>query len=73
MSVILAPILEGKLQAWKDWAGKLSGPKVRGFQHSLQSDAPRCLAGGDPGGADGHRALGGPRGRRSHAETRCLG
>ena len=26
MPVILAPILEGKLQAWKDWAGKLRGP-----------------------------------------------
>ena len=27
MSVILAPIVEGKLQAWKDWAGELSGPR----------------------------------------------
>ena len=31
MSVILAPIVEGKLQAWKDWAGELSGPEFEDF------------------------------------------
>ena len=31
MSVILAPILEGKLQAWKDWAGKLSVAEFEDF------------------------------------------
>ena len=31
MSVILAPILEGKLQAWKDWAGELSGAEFEDF------------------------------------------
>ena len=37
MSVILAPIVEGKLQAWKDWAGKLSGPEFEDFnsRHDL--------------------------------------
>ena len=31
MSVILAPIVEGKLQAWKDWAGELSGQEFEDF------------------------------------------
>ena len=31
MDVILAPIVEGKLQAWKDWAGELRGPKFEDF------------------------------------------
>jgi len=31
MSLILAPILDGKLQAWKDWAGKLSGAEFEDF------------------------------------------
>ncbi len=33
MAVILAPIVEGKLQAWKDWAGKLSGPEFEDFNN----------------------------------------
>jgi hypothetical protein len=37
MAVILAPIVEGKLQAWKDWAGELSGPEFEDFnsRHGL--------------------------------------
>ena len=31
MSVILAPILEGKLQAWKDFARELSGREFEDF------------------------------------------
>ena len=27
MAVILAPIVEGKLQDWKDWAGEWNGSK----------------------------------------------
>jgi len=27
MGVILAPIVEGKLDAWKDWIGELNGPR----------------------------------------------
>ena len=33
MSVILAPILDGKLQAWKDWAGELRGPAFEDFNN----------------------------------------
>ncbi len=41
MSVILAPIVEGKVQAWKDWAGKLSGPEFEDFnrRHGLTRHA----------------------------------
>ena len=37
MSVILAPILEGKLQAWKDWAKACSGPEFKDYnsRHGL--------------------------------------
>ena len=31
MSLIVAPIVEGKLQAWKDWARGLSGPEFKEF------------------------------------------
>ena len=31
MSVILAPIVEGKLQAWKDFARGLKGPEFEDF------------------------------------------
>ena len=29
MGVILAPIVEGKPQAWKDWCAELSGPRSK--------------------------------------------
>ena len=31
MGVILTPIVDGNLQAWKDWAGGLSGPEFEDF------------------------------------------
>ena len=27
MGVVLAPILEGKVEVWKDWVGELKGPR----------------------------------------------
>ena len=32
MGVILAPILDGKVGAWKDWVDELSGPRSEGFK-----------------------------------------
>ena len=41
MPVILAPILEGKLQAWEDFARQLSGPKFEDLnsRHGLTRHA----------------------------------
>ena len=36
MPVILAPILEGKLEAWKAWATELNGPRAEEFREFNQ-------------------------------------
>ena len=33
MGLILAPIVEGKLDAWKEWAGDLGGPRQQEFSN----------------------------------------
>ena len=50
MAVILAPILDGKLQAWKDWAGELSGPAFEDFNKRYDLTRHAAWLAETPGG-----------------------